>query len=168
MIRNRPTILTHAFLALAFAAFAGPGIAADVTTETAKDDIARQLKEMKASIDALTNIQKAQTDIEELKRQVTQIRQDLDELRRTMTTTRSAGYVAPQTTSTGRVRLVNTYMEPMTVVVNGKSYPIAPGEQRYTDALPAGTFSYEVLGVQSLRDRMLAANETFTINIYPR
>lgn len=168
MIRNRTTIVTNAMLALAIATFGGPALAADVAPETAKDEIARQLKEMKASIDALTNIQKAQSDIEDLKRQVSQIRQDLDDLRRTVTTTRSSGYLTPQATSTGRVRLVNTYLEPMTVVVNGKSYSVAPGEQRYTDALPAGTFTYEVLGVQALRDRTLSANETFTINIYPR
>jgi hypothetical protein len=36
-----------------------------------------------------------------------------------------------------------------------------------SDPIPAGLFNYEVLGVQGMVSRTLAANETFTITIHP-
>lgn len=151
-----------------------------------KDSTAKQLAELKQSIDELRTLiktlssdglnanlkaEKAQSDIEEMKKQLAQLRLDVEDLRKRLATPSqvSAKY-GPNGTApaTGRVRLVNTYLEPMTIIVNGKAYPVSPGEVRLTEALPAGSFSYEVLGVQALRNRSLAANETFTINVHPR
>ena len=119
--------------------------------------------------DTNLKVGKAQTDIDDLKKQVAQLRQDLDALKN-RPASRESAYPAPSTTpaATGRVRLVNSFVDPMTIIVNGKAYQVAPGETKLTDPLPAGTFSYEVLGVQQRLDRALAANETFTVTVHSR
>jgi Skp family chaperone for outer membrane proteins len=116
-------------------------------------------------------LEKTQADIEDMKKQLLQLRQDLDVVRNRAGSSRESGYTPPAnapTAATGRVRLVNTFLDPMTIIVNGVRYQLAPGETRLTEPVPAGTFNYEVLGVQPRLDRTLAANETFTITVYPR
>lgn len=130
------------------------------------DNINADLKASKAEVDA----GKAHKDIEDLKKQLAQLRVDLDELRKT-STVQKAFSLQPNgkaATPMGRIRLMNTYPEPMTIIVNDKVYHLQPQEIRLTEPLPAGTFTYEVLGVQRQRSPQLAANETFTINVHPR
>jgi hypothetical protein len=121
--------------------------------------------------DANLKLGKAQADIDDLKKQLAQVRQDFDG-GKSRPPSREAGYAAPPgsppAAGTGRVRLVNTFSDAMTIIVNAKAYQLAPGETKLSDALPAGTFTYEVLGVQPSRERQLAANETFTVTVHPR
>lgn len=153
--------------------------------KTSIDALTKAIKEMQTSgVDSALKMQKANGDIEGLKRQLTQLQQeeiaglrqqvtqmqrDLDELnRRTASPPRVATYPPPQQQpATGRVRLINSYQAPVTVVVNGRAHTLNPGAIVTTDPIPAGTFTYEVLGVQPMRDRTLAANELFTITIHP-
>ena len=100
------------------------------------------------------------------------MRLDLDALKNRAPVSRESAYAPSASNSpsaaTGRIRLVNTFLDPMTIVVNGRAYQVAPGDTRLVEAVPAGTFNYEVLGVQPRVDRTLAANETFTITVHPR
>lgn len=147
----------------------------------------KQIAELKKSIEKLDKlvqerisegrstdlkVEKTIGDINKLERQIAQLQQDLDALRKRSTTgTQISGYGSvpvPATPSTGRIRLVNTFPQTVTVIVNSRAYDLSPGETRYTEPLPAGSFSYEVLGVQPSRERQLAASETFTINVHPR
>lgn len=133
--------------------------------------VQRELKDVRGwATDTTARITQAQTDINELRRQLAQVRQDLDNLARGSSPTRISAYAGPagSAPATARVRLVNTYGLPVQAVVNGMLYDVAPGQQRYVDPLPAGPFSYEVLGIQPRRDLTLAPGETFTVTVYPR
>jgi hypothetical protein len=69
--------------------------------------------------------------------------------------------------ATGQVHLVNAWMTPMTVILDGLSYRLQPGESRIVSRA-AGNFNYEVLGLQPPQTRTVVAGETFTIRIAPR
>lgn len=117
-------------------------------------------------------VQNAQKDVNDLKSRLEQLRRDIDGLnRRLRPTERISTYAGPAGTAappSGRVRIVNTFFLPETVVVNGKSYTIAPYDIVFTDPIPAGPFSYEVVNVQPRQDRVLNPDETFSIYVHPR
>jgi hypothetical protein len=115
-------------------------------------------------------IQTAQNSLNDLSKEVTQLRKDFDTLKTRPPSPQIAGYPPPAnaTLGTGRVRLVNTFADPMTIIVNGKAYHVQPGETRLSDPVPAGAFTYEVLGVQPPLERQLASNQTFTVTVFPR
>jgi hypothetical protein len=81
---------------------------------------------------------------------------------------------SPGTTTTdklplvGRIRLRNDFVNPVSVVVNGKSYRLDPGQSDTLNNIPAGPFSFEIIGIQGRKQEMLAANETYTITVYTR
>lgn len=125
-------------------------------------------------------------ELDELKRQLAQMRRDMDSVRNAQTA-QANGRVsnsppnpaipaAPATPVTpapisepGRVRLVNSYPYEVAVIVNQNSYRLTPGQTQLIDGIRPGTFTYQVLGVQAdLQTRTLAAGETMTINVYPR
>lgn len=140
-----------------------------------KDSIANLDKQIRKSLktletDTSVQVQNAQGDINALKDLVADLRRDVEELRRRLPQPgTSASLYPPGTNGTGRVRLVNTYMDPMTILVNNRSYRLAPGEAVVTGRLPAGTFTFQVLGVQlDMQTRTLAPNETYTITVFPR
>ena len=67
----------------------------------------------------------------------------------------------------GRVRLINDFPEEMSVLVNGRSYRLLPGQERLL-AVPPGDFTYQVLQIhRDPRVRQIAADETKNIRIYP-
>jgi hypothetical protein len=76
---------------------------------------------------------------------------------------RPEGGLIPITT-TGTLSLVNAYVFPMTIRVDGVLYSLQPGEVR-TLTRSTGAFTYDVPGVQGTVARTLVAGETFTIRI---
>jgi hypothetical protein len=67
----------------------------------------------------------------------------------------------------GKVRFINEYSEEMSVVVNGRSYRLQPGQEKLVAVTP-GEFTYQVLQLQrSSQERRISADETKTIRIYP-
>jgi hypothetical protein len=109
-----------------------------------------------------------QSDLESLRRELAQLRQEVNSLRSGVSTSSSL-YPSAPTAPTGRVQLVNTYPQQMTILLNNRAYRLLPGETRTVDAVPAGPFTYQVLGVQpEVQPRTLAANDTYTINVFPR
>lgn len=191
MTRTWKLLSVHAVLAGVLAA--APAAAADADNAAKPPDaaaLAKQLDDLKKAVDALRDqlltmakdfdrdraerqsmevrFQQALADVADLKKQMTQARTDMDALRARTTTSGYAPAAATPSAVSGRLRLVNSYFEPVTVVVNARAYPVAPGETRLTDPMPAGPFNYEVVGVQSLQTRTLAAGETFTVTVYPR
>jgi hypothetical protein len=137
------------------------------------DDFGKRIKKLEDESTAMSlkleksqsDLTRALTELDDLHRQLAALRQDLD---------RKSYYVPPSNgtaatrTNMGRVRLINTYYEPVTVLLNGRSYAIEPGETRFSDAMVPGTFTYEVLGIQPALTRTLAANETFTVTVHPQ
>jgi hypothetical protein len=198
MIRNWKTLGWPLVLAGALAGNPSPAADSDTgkpATDLAA--IAKQLEEVKKSLESLegikssilaldkemrerlsklesnnvgTNlkIEKAQSDIEALRNQITQLQRDVDALK-TRPATQIAGYPPNgPAAGAGRLRLVNTFFEPMTFIVNGQAYDVSAGGARVVEGVPAGTFTYEVLRVQPPRQRELAAGETFTITVHPQ
>jgi len=126
------------------------------------------LEKLHADVDALKKAPPAlnQKDLDGLRDQITQLRQDIDALRRASTSTQTAGYAGGTTPAgMGRIELINRFFDDQTVWVNGRSYQLRPGEVRYTEPMPAGTFVYEVPNVRPRTIRTLAANQVFTIQI---
>src|SRR6516165_2753064 len=120
--------------------------------ETLERNLDSDLKDLRAKGTTTDlNLAKAQADLLTVKKEIAALR---DELNKKTATTQMSGY-SGLTTSTGRVRLVNTYFYPQTIVVNGTAYEVLPYQERYTLPLPAGSFTYEVLSVEPRRERLL-------------
>lgn len=75
----------------------------------------------------------------------------------------------PQVMPTGRtasVRFKNDYIEEVTLVLNGSSYRLTPGND-VTFKIPAGKYSYRVLPLQDLiQNRSIEENETKQVRIH--
>jgi hypothetical protein len=148
-----------------------------------EDAIVRGLGDLKTSMDMLTElvrklqaatlntdlaITKHQNDIADIRRDIAQLRQDLDAMNRRVAPPRVSSYPPnPTPAPTGRIRLVNTYVQPVTIIVNRTPYTLQPNQTETISSAPAGPFSYEVLGIQQAVERTLAPNETFTITVHP-
>lgn len=146
----------------------------DLTTrmKALETNLGRDLVDLQGKgIQTEINAQKALREVNELRDGFAQMRKDLDALNNRLGPSRQisayAGPTGAAVPTTGRIRLVNTYLTPQTFVLNGKAYEVAPNQVQ-TESVPAGVFSYEVLGVQPRQDRVLAANETFTVHVHTR
>lgn len=151
---------------------------ADLAEGTLEGDIKKlkkDLADLKVMLSEIQAAQKAksltkQIDSDQIRDQVRQaIKDELADLRKELGESRRSAYAgSPPTGSSGaRVRLINRYMEQQTVLVNGRSYGLAPGETRTVDVAP-GEFVYEVRGVTEPRPRTVQASEMFTIDIHPQ
>ncbi len=133
------------------------------------------LKESLNSIQKKLEEKKRTADLLESK--IAQLERDVASLMRSRTTT--ANYppntaIAP---STGRIRLVNTWPEKITVFLNDRTFYVEPNREVTVADMPAGSFTYEILEsrpdnsivqIKEKQPRALAANETFTIHVHPR
>jgi hypothetical protein len=166
-------------LALFVALALMPASSAFAQTEdaaAAPDALRRELDELKKELDGLRqdiarSFQAAKKDIDSLAEQVANLRKEMEDLRKQQQqspppTTRSSR-LAP-TPSYGTIRLINAYVEPVQIVVNESTYRLAPGETRLLRGQVPGPFTYEVSGIKPAVERVLAANEIFTIRVYPR
>jgi hypothetical protein len=146
--------------------------AAQVDMEKLRSEVAQLRAEMESLRKLYPTTQvsayppEARTEMEQMRRTMEQIRQDLDAMRRQPPASRISNF--PPAGDLARVRLVNTFLTPMTIVVNGRAYQLEPGDTRLTDPIPYGTFTYEVLGVQAPRVRTFTPGEPFTITVHPR
>src|SRR5262249_32081176 len=110
----------------------------------------------------------AKKDIDALKEEVGRLRREVEALRRKQADASRESRFGAVPIRTGAIRLVNAYVLPMTVIVNGTRYPLEPGETRVLRGQPPGTFVYEIPGVREPVRRTLEGNETFTIRIHAR
>jgi hypothetical protein len=134
------------------------------------ETINKRIDDLRA--EANLGAQSARSQTDELKQQIAQLKTEMDGLRdRIASSTRVSAFApsdTPPVAATGRVEIVNTYPADVTVAVNDRTYHIRPGEQRVSDPIPAGSFTYEVLGVTGRNARLLAANKIFTIYVHPQ
>jgi outer membrane murein-binding lipoprotein Lpp len=159
------------------------------------DELLRQLKDVKAAAESLKDVRadlerlnkrlddgssvvneridRVRSAIRGLDDRIKQLEHDVDALRaQASTSNRVSGYAglgngtAPP--PTGTIRLRNSFPDQVSVVVNGQSYQLLPGETQVLPNQPAGPFTYEVLGIQAPRTVTLAPSERFTITVYPR
>ncbi len=181
-----PTVLAAALLGSSAVLADDPKVDSAVTSE-----LKASLEKFRESLSRLESIEqrlrdtqtqntiivsRLQDDVLNLKRQMDQMQKDLAALSAKLNTS-SISQSPPRdpltpmpmpsaTAATGRLRLMNEYLEEVTVVVNNSPYRLLPG-QELTLTLPAGAFSYQVLQLQSaVQNRRLSANETLTIRVH--
>jgi hypothetical protein len=193
MIRSWRSLGLQALLAAALSA--GPALAqADATKTDAQktdaqkiDDIQKVATELQKtllglqkSIDGLKadlgnlrtesqlNVQSAEKKANDLKDEIAKVKLDVEQLG-ARTPQRIAAFApAEPVAATGRVEMVNTFPESVTIVVNRLTYTLVPGDKRLSEPVPAGTFTYEVLGITPPRTRTIGANQVFTVSVYPQ
>jgi uncharacterized phage infection (PIP) family protein YhgE len=117
--------------------------------------------------------QKVQRQIADLQQAISQLRADVEHLRNRPSDSNRIAASPPSdigvNTVTGRIDMINTYSQPVSIVLNNRrSYVLAPGERRQSDPIPAGAFTYEVLGVTPLVARTVAADRVFTLWVHPQ
>jgi hypothetical protein len=164
--------------ALLLGVLALPVSAADPTPAELKqqiDDLKKvtdDLRKLKDSMALLTELRSKSIVFET---QLEMIEKDIKEMKRKLAMDGSvpnpSTSLKPDTTAAfkgqGRVRFINAFSEEMSVVVNGRSYRLLPGDERVIP-VPPGEYSYQVLQLQRTpQDRQIAADETKTITIYP-
>jgi len=113
------------------------------------------------------------TRLEDLRKDLNDLRQQLSRIESAVKPTGQERVARAFTPGTGIISLENTSGVAATVVINGKSYRVEPGENVPLRDLPAGEFFYEVRAdgfgtIQSQVLRTLKPNEKFTITVYPR
>ena len=167
--------LPVALLAAALAAPVAGQTADDVKKLNDKlDKLTREVQDLKEAVKADAVREKVTTVdsmIDQLDQDIQTIKKDLRDLKRKVdggtSTSLRPEYDSGTYRGQGRVRFINEYPEEMSVVINGRSYRILPGQERLFPVTP-GEFTYQVLNIQ--RDsqvRRIAADETKTIRIYP-
>jgi outer membrane murein-binding lipoprotein Lpp len=141
------------------------GGAIEMDVKKIQSDISRLSGDV---LDSKVKADKASKGVDTLTAEVERLKKELESLRTQVAAARVSNY--PQApTSTGRLKIVNTFTTPVSVVVNNKVYrDVMPGETRFTDVLPSGTISYEVLGITAMRNTHLDPNEILTLNVYTR
>jgi hypothetical protein len=191
MIRSWRSLGLHAVLTAVLST--GPVLGQDAQkTEAQKiDDIQKLASELQKAVQGLQksidglkldvgdlrkeaqlNVQYGDKKINEFKDEIAKLKLDIEHIN-----TRIAA-PAPQriaafspvepVAATGHVEMVNTFPEAVTIVVNRLSYTLVPGEKRQSEPVPAGTFTYEVLGITPPRTRTIGANQVFTVSVYPQ
>jgi hypothetical protein len=143
-------------------------LGADSQAERARADL-RRAEKMEAEAKKLADGDAKATSIADLTRRIQELQKELDrilaESGRKETGQRSAKF--PPDAGLVRIELVNDWTSAVTVIVDGTSYALAPGDSRVLRK-PAGSFTYEVRDVQGPTTRTLAAGEKFTIRIADR
>ena len=145
---------------------------ADVTSI---DAIQTQLKEIQISLQSIKSadhelkLKKIEAEISILKDQMSRMEQAITKL----AATRVAASFTPAVAANGTIKIANTSGANTSVIINGKVYKAQANQTLSVPNQNAGDFTYEVLAdgfgiIQKQTTRSLAANETFTINIYPR
>jgi predicted RNase H-like nuclease (RuvC/YqgF family) len=144
-------------------------------------ETSKQITAMEKSIEALLQAQKNAVEIEQLRTELSRLREthreEADKLRKEIARLEelarrdrdtTAFYSGPPAATDGRVLLVNDWIMPVSVIVDNRdSYQLLPGQSQVINR-PAGTFTYEVLGIQPAVTRVLPAGRTLTIRIHPR
>jgi hypothetical protein len=184
MMRTWKMLGLKAILAALFAA--APGLASNTSgppSEAEKlDAIQKQLNELKTALanldeklkdmrtDSNLGTQKFQNQIKDLNDMIGALRQEFATLPGRLPGSTRTAFAPSDTgpgTGTARVEMVNTYSQPVSIVINNRrSYTLQPGERRLSDPIPAGSFTYEVLGVTPVVTRTVAADKSFTLWVH--
>jgi hypothetical protein len=150
----------------------------DANTATLLKDLKEDMAVIKRSLEAnglKSNV--IEEDLRKLGLRVAQLEKDMDALHSRTTSTSNYQPTIPAKPAAGRIHLINTWNERVTLFLNDKAYHIEPNREITITDVPAGTFTYQVIeeradsSIQQITQKLprtLAANETFTINVHPR
>lgn len=112
----------------------------------------------------------ARVDSLELKVQALQstlnrVEERLDQMSKTTVGSSPLTNTPPPTALKGSVRIVNEYQTEISMVINGFSYRLTPGQVQ-TVTVPAGSYTYELLGAGSkAQTSNVKEGETITLRI---
>jgi hypothetical protein len=117
-----------------------------------------------------------QRQIDALREELGRLRAEVESLRNrpVPSATREAS-ASPLSTSaepaaslTGHVKMMNTYPSEIGIRVNRRLYRLAPNETRWSESIPAGAFTYEVVNVSpGPQTRTVAPGGEYTIWVHP-
>ncbi len=144
----------------------------------------RDLNDLKRKHDAMQmDVIQAQNDIGKLQQDMVRLRNQIEGTRNYNETGREdlqrrssaalplppeqQGAAARPLPLLGTIKLTNSYVMPVSVVVDGRMYTLGTSETLSLDRLP-GAFTYEVLGIQANTLRTVSAGETLTIRVVSR
>jgi hypothetical protein len=166
---------------LAAALSASPALAEEPVPAKPPADLATRLDRIETSLKSLESLKttvdnfmldkavslaKLEIDVAEIKKQLKLLRDDMEALRGV--SKKVVANSPPKLSGTGTIKVVNNYLEPMSVLINNQSHEIRPGETLVLARESAGAFTYEVPRIGKKANRLLAANETFTITLFPQ
>lgn len=173
MTMARYTLATILVAALAAAPAAAQATAEELKKEVEKlQQAVKDLKEAKEAKDSLrSKAIEIEAKIDVIDRDVQEMKRDIKEIRRRLgtegTTAMRPDTESPIARGQGRIRFINQFNEEMSVVVNGRSFRLLPGEERLVP-VAAGSYTYQVLQLQRFpQAREIAADQTKTVRIYP-
>lgn len=178
---KHPEVATMKGIQLAMSAVMGAALlAGSAIAAEPKDDLTKAVEKLDAAVEKLKDIEKGlntyknanvgainqiRDDVESLRNRIQQLENDVKLLKPNPTTT-SKRETVTDGPAMGQVRLSNEFVEDVTVLLNGRSYQLLPGQAR-TVRIPAGTFTYQVLNVQAFpQQRTISPNEEKPIRIY--
>lgn len=135
----------------------------------------KQLPEIKSTLESmlkqLEDVDKLALQVQANAQTLRRLREDLTKMLADLNKLQAGGPGGQRRAfsipDTGRVQLLNEWIAPATVVVDGLAYRLLPGEARMLTK-PAGPFTYEVLNIQPMLARNVTPGEVFTIRIGPR
>jgi hypothetical protein len=141
------------------------------TLQSRTEKLEERVNALHSHLNSIVQANKETADA--LNERIRRLEADLEALRGQLgPQTRVSGYgptAAPAAPpAPGTIRLRNTYPGLVSIVVNGTSYELAPGDTRDLPGQPAGPFTYEVLGIQPLKTVALGPKDSFTITVFPR
>ena len=175
--------MTHARFALASLLALGL-IATPAVAQTAEElkkaveKLEKATKDLQEAKDALkvdelrSRTSTIDSKIDLIDKDIQDIKKDIREIKRKLDNGGSSTSMRPDFDSAtirgqGRVRFINEFNEEMSVVVNGRSYRLLPGQERLI-AVPPGDYTYQVLQIQRFaQQRTISPDETKTVRIYP-
>ncbi len=131
------------------------------TVKAVNDDV-EKLKQAKADADKL---QALLTRVEAIERELNGVR----EVQRRFYPPNlpgAPGAQAPPAAPTGQVLLINDWVTPVQVVVDGVSFVLQPGQRQPVAKVP-GMITYEVLGISGPRTTTVLAGQTRNIHVHP-
>ena len=165
-----------ALIALFAGLLALPVSAAEPTPEEFKksiDDLKKVTEDLKGLKELMTKVTELRSKSIVFETQLEMIEKDLLEIKKKIGLDGSAPSksLKPDGSTSykgqGRVRFINGFSEEMSVVGNGRSYRLLPGDEKVVP-VPPGEFTYQVLQLQrNPQDRQILADETKTVTIYP-
>jgi len=109
---------------------------------------------------------KKMSDLEEKLKSIEATMKRIDEKLTAMAKSSTSGFgPAPAVVSKSTVRIVNDYPVDMSLMINGKSHRLSPGEVKMVDVTP-GSYTYELLsaGAQETKSA-IKEGETVTLRI---
>lgn len=163
---------------LVAALVAASGRAAEPGADPTPSDLRKVIADLKEAIKDLNDLKEGkiknfQSRIINLETKIDTLEADLLDVQQKLAASKRTTALRPDTTGAtafkgqGRIRFINEFTEDMSVVVNGRSFRLVPGEERLVP-VPPGDYSYQVLQLQRAAQlREIAADETKTVRIFP-